>query len=575
MRLPIAKIPAPVPKQPEREVQADIPPTLAERETLRKLCRDYVKVHQPVPPTPLSELRVLAEQMIEEKNLDPKYTGYTAVILSNEMWRDELAGIPFHRRLLLMPKCLRIEETCTAPFDEFGLLCKMCGQCSIEDLQLEAERLGYAVLVAEGSAIVMSLIETGKIDAIVGVSCLSVLERAFPYMESAAIPGVAVPLLQDDCANTNVDLDTVWEMIHLTRDDKTHRLDLDALRERVGTWFERDELIRLMGEPQTETEEIAMEWLARDGKRWRPFLAVCAYVALTGINPETDAIPDDIRRIAIAVECFHKASLVHDDIEDEDDLRYDQPTVHAEHGVGIALNVGDLMLGDGYRLIGECEHASASAMAQMMRIAAEGHRELCLGQGAELTWAKNPTALKSTEVLGIFKQKTAPAFEVALRLGAAYTEADDETHDVLKTYSENLGIAYQIRDDIEDWFESEGTSDHEALRPTLMPAIALERSNGEARKQLEQMWERKVELSAEEIKEIFDAAGVNERANRLLDAYKEEAQRTLRLVENHTLKGLLRRVMTKIFNDLIIEGWCREFQAANASSGEVSSESVA
>ena len=63
-----------------------------------------------------------------------------------------------------------------------------------EELQAEAERLGYAVLCAEGSAIVMAIIQTGKIDAIVGVSCLSVLEKAFPYMESAAIPGIAILL---------------------------------------------------------------------------------------------------------------------------------------------------------------------------------------------------------------------------------------------------------------------------------------------------------------------------------------------------------------------------------------------
>jgi len=90
-----------------------------------------------------------------------------------------------------MPKCLRVESRCPAPFDEFGLLCKQCGLCTIQELQEEAERLGYAVLVAEGSAIVMSLIQTGKIDAMVGVSCISVLERAFPYMEAAAIPGIA------------------------------------------------------------------------------------------------------------------------------------------------------------------------------------------------------------------------------------------------------------------------------------------------------------------------------------------------------------------------------------------------
>ena len=53
------------------------------------------------------------------------------------------------------------------------------------------------------------------------------------------------------------------------------------------------------------------------------------------------------------MECFHKASLIHDDIEDEDKGRYDQPTLHVEHSIGVALNAGDLLIGEGYRLIGE------------------------------------------------------------------------------------------------------------------------------------------------------------------------------------------------------------------------------
>src|SRR4029434_6206908 len=134
------------------------------------------------------------------------------------MCREQLATIPFERRLLLLPKCLRVESKCPAPFDELGLLCKQCGLCTIQDLQAEAERLGYAVLVSEGSALVMALIHTGKIDA---VTCLSVLERAFPYMESAAIPGVAIPLLQDDCKDTTIDIEWIWDMIHLTSEDRT------------------------------------------------------------------------------------------------------------------------------------------------------------------------------------------------------------------------------------------------------------------------------------------------------------------------------------------------------------------
>src|SRR6266852_835347 len=183
--------------------------------------------------------------------------------------------------------------------------CKQCGLCTIQDLQTEAERLGYPVLVAEGSALVMALIQTGKIDAIVGVSCLSVLEKAFPFMEAAAIPGVAIPLLQDDCKDTTVDLDWVWDVIHLTSDDRTRRLDLDALRKEVESWFTPD---------------------------------------------------------------------AQDDIEDNDAERYGEQTLHTEHGVPIALNAGDLLIGEGYRLLAE-SGAEPSTIAGMIRIAADGHRQ--------------------------------------------------------------------------------------------------------------------------------------------------------------------------------------------------------
>ena len=71
-----------------------------------------------------------------------------------------------------------------------------------------------------------------------------------------------------------------------------------------------------MGEGEGQTEFIGRAWLARDGKRWRPFLSVAAYQALR--DDATKAIPDDLKKVAVAVECFHKASLIHDDIEDED-----------------------------------------------------------------------------------------------------------------------------------------------------------------------------------------------------------------------------------------------------------------
>ncbi len=188
MHLPVISLPRAVPTQSSRPPQANIPQTKAERDQITAIVRGYVERYRPVPPMPIPELREHADRIVAAAGLDPMYRDYIGVIVSNEAWRDTLATIPYERRLLLMPKCLRVEARCPAPFDEFGLLCKKCGLCSIQDLQTEAERLGYAVLVAEGSAIVMSIIETGKIEAIVGVSCLSVLERAFPLHGSRGDP---------------------------------------------------------------------------------------------------------------------------------------------------------------------------------------------------------------------------------------------------------------------------------------------------------------------------------------------------------------------------------------------------
>src|SRR5207249_2092974 len=152
----------------------------------------------------------------------------------------------------------------------------------------------------------------------------------------------------------------------------------------------------------------------------------------------------DIRKLAVAIECFHKASLIHDDIEDNDALRYGEKTLHEEYGVPVALNVGDLLIGEGYRLIGTCE-AAPEQKAAMLTVAAEGQRQLCRGQGAELCWTREPKPLNSSQVLDIFRRKTAPAFEVALRLGAIYAGEQEDLAEVLGTYSEALGIAYQIR----------------------------------------------------------------------------------------------------------------------------------
>jgi geranylgeranyl diphosphate synthase, type II len=120
-------IPRPVPLQRFRPPKKNIPPTPIQRNHILHAVRNYVAEHNPVPPMPSDELKVHADRLIEILKLDPIYREYVGVLINNEMWRETLASVPFERRLLLLPKCLRIESKCPAPFDEFGLLCKQCG----------------------------------------------------------------------------------------------------------------------------------------------------------------------------------------------------------------------------------------------------------------------------------------------------------------------------------------------------------------------------------------------------------------------------------------------------------------
>jgi len=560
--------------KPLRPPQDNIPQSKQTRDKLLEAVRAYVEQERPVPPLTLDELRAHTRVVLDKAGMDPKYTDFAAVLVNNEVWRETVAAIPYERRLLLLSKCLRSVDGCPASFDEIGLLCEHCGRCVISDLKEQAERLGYAVLVAEGSPVVMSLIETGRIQGVVGVSCLSVLERVFPYMEAGAVPGIAIPLLQDGCANTSVDLDWVWEAIYQTTDDQTRRLDLDALHQQVDTWFTRDALASLLGRvctahqppvreekvcdahPTNSTEQVALDWMARAGKRWRPFLTVCTYRAFC--TDDSKVAEDDLRKVAVAVECFHKASLIHDDIEDGDAERYGQRTLHAEYGVPIALNVGDLLLGEGYRLLAEVNAPDAKKV-KLLDAAARGHRSLCLGQGSELAWMRTPGPLTVKEVLDIFRMKTAPAFEVALNLGAILAGCDEQIAGVLRQYSESLGIAYQIHDDLDDLRSPHSEEIFTGKRPSILLALAYENANERDKRQIERLWDRSAtHADLVSARQMIASAQIEASAWCLMEAYKSQAIASCIALKNAGLKGLLRRVIGKMFNDFEIMGCCND-----------------
>lgn len=516
-------------------VQASIPPHRDARDQLRLLVRRHVATCRPTPPLSLAELRRHGQSVLAEAGFDQGYLSYITVLMNNEVWRDRVSGVPFDKRLLLLPQCLRDAANCPAQPDKFGMICQHCGRCVIHELLTEAEQLGYATLVAEGTVVITTLIQSNKIEAVVGVSCLSALEQLFPYMAAAACPGIAVPLLRDGCLNTSLDTDWVSEAIQLTGADRTGRLDLDDIRRQVDAWFGPEALAETLGPASGQTEQIAQQWLGGAGKRWRPFLAACVHQAMG--DQEPGEATDAIRNVAVAVECFHKASLVHDDIEDGDEHRYGRKAMHAQHGVPVALNVGDLLVGEGYRMLAGAD-APPAVRARMVAVAADAHRRLCIGQGAELCWARSGGPLTWREVLDIYAAKTAPAFEVSLKLAAILAGADDEILQVLDEYSKALGTAYQIRDDLEDSAGSEGR----AIQPSLLTAVAPDAK-------------------------AAPSADLRHAAEQLMTEYRQRAIDCLQLLRSPALKSLLRRAVAKIFNEIETQERAFELDAGHAPRG--------
>ena len=469
-----------------RPVQPGVPTSKALRDRLLYYVRQYISRHKPVPPASVPELRKYAADILELAGMGDEYLNFTVVLVNNELWRRTVAATPFEKRLLLLPKCVRDIKNCQGSFDEIGLICEHCGRCLIDEFQSQAEQLGYAVLVAEGSPVVMSLIEAGKIEVVIGVSCLSVLESVFPYMEAGAVPGIAIPLLRDGCKNTFFDEDWLWQAIYEQSSTHSARLNIDKVRECVYDWFTGKALEDVFGKAQSSAEKIAIDWMTRAGKRWRPVLTAGVYCALVGCDE--GAVPTLLQRAAVAVECFHKASLIHDDIEDDDNVRYGKETLHAQFGIPIALNVGDYLIGQGYRLLAQMD-AEDSIRAELLAVAAESHKMLCVGQGQELTALADGEILSCEQVLDIFSKKTSPAFETALKFGAVLAGKGAELAELLSDYSRSLGLAYQIRDDIDDWCEVM-PENKSRIEPSLLLSLAHERADEQGRKFLEDIWRK-------------------------------------------------------------------------------------
>lgn len=504
----------------------------------------------------------MAEKMLMDLGLGETYLGFAMVAISNEFWRSQIQSIPFNRRLLLLPHCLKHAEGCPADYDEFGLDCKKCGACNVADFKVKAEELGYKVLVSEGTPIVLKIIVSGHVDAIVGVACLNVLEKALDKLLIAGIPGVAAPLLSSNCRSTSVDEDWVFELMNLQTPppEVRTRSYLPLMRAAHGL-CEQPELSRLLppirsgNDPLAQHERIAHEWLAQGGKRSRPFITLAVYDALKGgngtLSEDQLELPDSVRRVALSIEAFHKASLIHDDIEDDDAYRYGHQTLHRQHGIGVAINVGDYLLGVGYRLISKQKpELGGDCTADILNRLADAHLKLSEGQGAELLWrdAADKT-LTALDALKIYALKTSPAFEAAFYAGVRLA-GDAEPYEKLVTeFSKNIGIAFQILNDLKDWNGDEDNKliqgqDILAGRPTLLLALALEGLKSNDREELVRLLHhREAEPAGSDlvgkVRSLFTQAGVFDKASKLVEKFRAKCEALADEVENEELRRLL------------------------------------
>jgi geranylgeranyl diphosphate synthase, type II len=506
----------------QRALSEGVPAEKADRRRIRLACAERIKTQHLVPPLPLEKLKQHAGETLGQLGLEARYLPFTVVVFSNELWRQTVARIPYDKRLLLLPQCLRDSQSCPAPIDALGLLCKSCGKCVIDKFVNRAQALGYATLVAEGSPVVMALIESGQVQATVGVSCLEVLERVFPYMEAGAVPGIAVPLLIDGCRDTRFDEEWLAEAIETYEPETAGLVNLTELRQTVQGWFERQALSAVLGAASSSVTALALEAMSGDGKRYRPMLTAGVFATLTQTQPAS--MGHCVRQAAVAVECFHKASLIHDDIEDEDDTRYDHPTLHREHGVAIALNAGDYLVGAGYRLLSELECEPGMRLA-ILQTASQCHQVLCMGQGEELDLVRRGQTPSVEKVLEIFAQKTAPAFEAALKIGAILAGAPASLLAALSAFSRAVGIAYQVRDDLRDG--RAGTDE------PLSILTAMKANDPSA-----------------------DAVA---QAQKLLDDYRQQAVASLEGIDNADCKAFLRKVVTRIFDHTEPMECCDEY----------------
>jgi octaprenyl-diphosphate synthase len=277
--------------------------------------------------------------------------------------------------------------------------------------------------------------------------------------------------------------------------------------------------------------QIAEHIIGGGGKRLRPMLVLLAAQA-AGYRGTNEAL------LAAIVEFIHTATLLHDDVVDESDLRRGRKTANALWGNAASVLVGDFLYSRSFQLMVEADNM------RVMRILADTTNRIAEGEVLQLLNVHNPD-VDEAAYLRVIERKTAVLFSAATQLGALLAGVPEAQEQAFANYGMNLGFAFQIADDVLDYVSDAGTlgkniGDDLAEGKATLPLIyAIERAQPEQAASLKRAIETGGLDSLENIVAAIRDTGSIERARLRAKQYADAAKVALANVASSRARDAL------------------------------------
>ncbi|HEY1136718.1 MAG TPA: polyprenyl synthetase family protein [Xanthomonadaceae bacterium] len=293
-----------------------------------------------------------------------------------------------------------------------------------------------------------------------------------------------------------------------------------------------DALIRRrLGSDVVLVNQVAEHIVSGGGKRLRPMLLLLAARALGHQGA-------DAQQLAAVVEFIHTATLLHDDVVDESDLRRGRKTANAVFGNAASVLVGDFLYSRSFQLMVELERV------EVMKILADTTNAIAEGEVLQLLHIRNPDT-DEPAYLKVIERKTAVLFAAATRLGALLAGEDAAVQQKLHDYGMALGYAFQIADDVLDYSADESAlgkhlGDDLAEGKATLPLIhAILHSGAETRERLRTIVQEGDVDAMPEVLVAINATGGIDYSRKRAEDYADAAERALDgLGDNDALAAL-------------------------------------